>query len=79
MKARWPLASLLAALAGCSGPQIAAFNDQGGVISYHIVNSNLNDVLAVAERYCARDGRKAKLGTPSIGWDSMNVSFECVK
>jgi hypothetical protein len=48
-------------LAACSGPEIAAFNDQGGVISYHIVNSNLNDVMAIAERYCARDGRKAKL------------------
>lgn len=79
MKAVYVLAVLLIALAGCSGPQISAFNDQGGVISYHMVNSNLNDVMAMAERYCAKDGRKAKLGTPAVGWDSMNVSFECIK
>ena len=65
-------------LAACSGPSLETFNDRGGVISYHIVNSNLNDVMAVAERYCAQFGKKAKLGTPAVGWDSMNVSFGCL-
>jgi putative hemolysin len=50
-------------LAACAGPSLEAFNDRGGVISYHMVNSNMADVLAVAERYCAGQGRKARLGT----------------
>lgn len=66
-------------LAACAGPALEAFNDRGGVISYHAVNSSMADVLAVAERYCASIGRKAKLGTPSIGVTSMNVSFDCVE
>ncbi len=66
-------------LAACAGPSIEAFNDRGGVISYHMVNSNMADVLAVAERYCAGLGRKAKLGTPTMGLSAMNVSFECVE
>jgi hypothetical protein len=70
---------LCLALSTCSGPSLETFNDRGGLISYHIVNSNLNDVQAVAERYCAQLGKKAKLGTPAVGWDSMNVSFECVE
>jgi len=66
-------------LAACSGPSLDAFNDRGGVISYHMVNSDMADVLAVADHYCAGLGRKAKLGTPSMGLTSMNVSFECVE
>jgi hypothetical protein len=70
---------LFLALTGCTGPAIEAFNDRGGVINYHMANSNMADVLVVAERYCAGLGRKAKLGTPSIGWSSMYVSFDCVE
>ena len=62
-------------LAACAGPSLEAFNDRGGVISYHMVNSSMADVLTVAERYCAGIGRKAKLGTPTMGMTSMNVSF----
>ena len=70
---------LVLSLAACTGPALEAFNDRGGVISYHMVNSSMADVLGVADRYCAGIGRKAKLGTPSIGMTSMNVSFECVQ
>lgn len=69
---------VISALAACTGPVIDAFNDKGGIISYHLVNSNTADVLVVAERYCAQFGRKAKLGTPGVSWSAMNVSFECV-
>jgi hypothetical protein len=44
-----------------------------------MVNSSMADVLAVAERYCAGIGRTAKLGTPTMGMTSMNVSFDCVE
>jgi hypothetical protein len=70
---------LALSLAACAGPSIEAFNDRGGVISYHMVNSNMADVLAVAERYCAGLGRKAKLGSSSMGLSAMNVNFECVE
>ena len=73
------VAAALALLAGCAGPSITAFNDRGGIIHYHMVNASMADVLAVAERYCGQVGRKAKLGTPAIGWDAWDVSFECVK
>jgi hypothetical protein len=66
-------------LAACAGPSLDAFNDRGGVISYHMANASTADVLAVAERYCAGIGRKAKLGTPAIGMTSWNVSFDCVE
>ena len=66
-------------LAACAGPSLEAFNDRGGVISYHMVNSNMADVLAVADRYCAGGGRKAKLGTSSMALTAMNVNFECVE
>jgi hypothetical protein len=66
-------------LATCAGPSLEAFNDRGGVISYHMVNSSMADLLAVAERYCAGIGRKAKLGASTMGMTSMNVSFECVE
>jgi hypothetical protein len=66
-------------LAACTGPSLEAFNDRGGVIGYHMVNSNMADVLAVAERYCAGQGRKARLGTSSIALTAMNVSFECIE
>jgi hypothetical protein len=66
-------------LIACGGPSIEAFNDRGGVISYHMVNSNMADVLAVAERYCSQLGRKAKLGSSSMGMTAMNVNFECVE
>jgi hypothetical protein len=66
-------------LAACAGPSLEAFNDRGGVISYHMVSSSMADVLAVAERYCAGIGRKAKLGSSSMGMTSMNVPFECVE
>jgi len=79
MKGVAPAAALALSLAACAGPSLDAFNDRGGVVSYHIVNSSTADVLAVAERYCAGIGRKAKLGTPAMGMTSMNVSFECVE
>jgi hypothetical protein len=66
-------------LCACGGPSLDAFNDRGGVISYHMVNSSMADVLAVAERYCAGVGRKARLGNSSMGLTSMNVTFECVE
>jgi hypothetical protein len=44
-----------------------------------MANASTADVLAVAERYCAGIGRKAKLGTPAIGMTSWNVSFDCVE
>jgi hypothetical protein len=71
--------ALVLALAACGGPSLDAFNDRGGVISYHMVNSSMADVMTVAERYCSGIGRKAKLGTPSLGVTSMNVSFDCVE
>ena len=37
------------ALAACAGPTLEAFNDRSGVISYHMVKSNMGDVLAVTE------------------------------
>lgn len=67
------------ALTGCAGPSLDAFNDRGGVISYHMVSSSMADVLTVAERYCAGIGRKAKLGSSSMGMTAMNVTFECVQ
>jgi hypothetical protein len=70
---------LVLTLTACAGPALEAFNDRGGVISYHMVNSGMADVLTVAERYCAGIGRKAKLGTPTMGMTSMEVSFECVE
>jgi putative hemolysin len=79
LKAATLTIALTLPLTACAGPSIEAFNDRGGVISYHMVNSSMADVLAVAERYCAGIGRKAKLGTPSMGMTSMNVSFECVE
>jgi hypothetical protein len=69
----------LAALTGCSGPALEAFNDRGGVIRYHMVNSSMADVLSVAESYCEKLGRKAKLGTASIGMAFTEVPFECVE
>jgi hypothetical protein len=72
-------ALLTLVLGACGGPSLDAFNDRGGVISYHIVNSSMADVLAVAERYCEGIGRKATLGTPTMGMTSMNVTFECVE
>jgi hypothetical protein len=69
----------LLTLTGCSGPSLEAFNDRGGVVSYHMVNSSMADVLAVAENYCSKLGRKAKLGTSSVGMTSMEVPFECVE
>lgn len=70
---------LVLSLAACAGPTLEAFNDRGGVVDYHMVNSSMSDVLAVAERYCAGIGRKARLGTPTMGLTSMQVSFECVE
>lgn len=63
------IGALAIPLGACAGPSLEAFNDRGGV------NSSIADVLAVAERYCAGIGRKAKLGTSSIGMTSMNVSW----
>jgi hypothetical protein len=71
--------SILALLTGCEGPALEAFNDRGGVITYHMVSSNMSDVLRVADDYCAKLGKKATLGSPSIGMTSMNVSFQCVE
>lgn len=79
MKAATLVLALVVLLAACAGPSLEAFNDRGGVISYHVVSSSMADVLAVAERYCGGIGRKAKLGTPTMGMTSMNVSFECVE
>jgi hypothetical protein len=44
-----------------------------------MVNSNMADILGVADRYCAGQGRKAKLGTPSMALTAMNVNFECLE
>ena len=79
MKGIVPLMTLALLLAACSGPSLEAFNDRGGVISYHMVSSSMADVLAVAERYCGGIGRKAKLGSQSMGLTAMNVNFECVE
>lgn len=79
MKVRLLVAALALPLAACGGPSLDAFNDRGGVISYHMVSSNLAEVLAVADRYCSRFGRKGKLGKSSIGMTAMNVNFECVE
>jgi hypothetical protein len=79
MKAEVLAMALAVPLAACAGPSLEAFNDRGGVISYHMVNSSMADVLTVAERYCAGIGRKAKLGAPTMGMTAMNVSFDCVE
>src|SRR5487761_864982 len=57
---KWMVIVATALLGSCAGPSLEAFNDRGGVIDYHMVNSSAADVLAVAERYCAGIGRKAK-------------------
>jgi len=73
------IAALPLLLTACDGPALTAFNDRGGSISYHMVNSSMSDVLALADAYCAKLGRKAQLGSQSIGMTSMNVTFECVE
>jgi hypothetical protein len=79
MRAVFLMGPVVVPLAACAGPSIDASNDRGGVISYHMINSSMADVLAVAERYCAGIGRKAKLGSSSMGMSAMNVTFECVQ
>jgi hypothetical protein len=79
MRAKILAGSVVLVLVACSGPSLDAFNDRGGVISYHMVNSNMADVLAVAEKYCGGLGRKARLGSQSMGMTAMNVNFECVE
>jgi hypothetical protein len=44
-----------------------------------MVNSSMADVLSVAESYCEKLGRKAKLGTASTGMNFTEVPFECVE
>jgi hypothetical protein len=56
-----------------------AFNDRDGIISYHAVSSSIADVPAVADRYCRGIGRKAKLGSATMGLTAMNVPFEGVR
>jgi hypothetical protein len=66
-------------LAACTGPSLEASNDRGGVINCDMAKSPMADVLAVADRYCAGQGRNAKLGTPNMAVTAMNVNFEYVE
>ena len=69
---RWILPALL--LGGCAGPHVSSATPAGGIVSSY--GWQPNKALQVAQDYCSRIGKNARVTQQNDLQDQM--SFECV-
>lgn len=69
---RWVLVALV--LSGCAGPHVTSATPAGGIISSY--GWQPNKALQVAQAYCAKRGKNARVASENDLQDHM--TFECV-